>query len=536
VASGLAEGVGILSLLPFLSLTTGETGDGSQRLVLDVLDRLGISPAVGPLLALIVLGITFKAILFLLAMRQAGYAAADTAQKMRLRLLDALMSARWDYFVRQPVGLLTNTVSSEVIRSSTLYIHATYMAAGAVQVTIYLVLGILAAWYVTVAAVISSVMLLFALRFLVRIAREEGAKETALLQSLTRRLADALSSIKPLKAMGRTNAFHHVLDNQTRALNTVQRRQVLSSALLTSAQEPLVALFLALGLYLSLVVLDIAFEEVIFVALLLQRLVTRIGNLQGHYRDVSSLESAYWAVSAATDRAEASGERQYGAEPPSLQEEIEVRHVTFSYGDNVVLEDVCLNIPAGKFAALAGPSGIGKTTLVDLIAGLYEATEGEILIDGVPLRTISLEQWRRQIGYVPQEVTILHDSVYTNVAIDPGEIDEATAIDALKGAQAWDYVQQLPEGIHTVVGERGIRLSGGQRQRLAIARAIAHKPKLLILDEPTTALDPDTETSVLRTLRSLLPTMTIIAVSHQQAVTEAADVLLRVGPTPSNPP
>lgn len=530
VASGLAEGVGILSLLPLLQISSdSQSGSGPAGAVSTSLESLGLRPSVGVLLLLVVTGITLKAGLFLLAMRQAGYAAADTAQKMRLQLLAALMNARWDYFTRQPVGTVTNTMSGEVIRSSSLYTHATHMLSGAIQVAVYFGLAIITSWLVTLAAATVGALLIFSLNFLIRIARREGNRETELLRSLTRRLADALSAIKPLKAMGRISGFYSVLDKETRALNVAQRRQILSSAVLVALQEPLVTLFLAGGIYLALTTFNVAFQELLFIALLLQRLVTRIGNVQTHYQSVSSLESAYWSVVDATKEAASYAERSTGRAHPTLNKSLVVRDLQFQYGEVAVLADVSFEAPAGKFTAILGPSGIGKTTLIDLIAGLYEPQQGEILLDSTPLSEIAQSEWRKNIGYVPQEMTILHDTIFTNVAMDTEGVGRKEAEIALRKANAWEFVEQLPQGMETLVGERGVRLSGGQRQRLAVARAIAHRPLLLLLDEPTTALDPRTEKAVLTDLRTLLGSMTIIAISHQTAIIQAADVVIDLG-------
>jgi ATP-binding cassette subfamily C protein len=175
-----------------------------------------------------------------------------------------------------------------------------------------------------------------------------------------------------------------------------------------------------------------------------------------------------------------------------------------------------------------GPSGAGKTTIADLIIGLLRPQLGQILIDNVPLEQIDLRQWRRMIGYVPQEAFLLHDTVLWNVTLGDPEVNEAAAEAALRAAGAWEFVAELPQQIHSSVAERGMALSGGQRQRIAIARALAHGPRLLILDEVTSSLDPQSEAAICRTLRELRGRLTILAISHQAALVEAADRIYRI--------
>ena len=177
---------------------------------------------------------------------------------------------------------------------------------------------------------------------------------------------------------------------------------------------------------------------------------------------------------------------------------------------------------------LIGPSGTGKTSTVDLIAGLLQPQSGAVYIDGVPLTFIDLKAWRNAIGYVPQEMLLLHESVFANVTLGDTALTEEDVQAALRAAEAWAFVQNLPAGMATRVGERGARLSGGQRQRIAIARALVHAPQLLILDEATTALDPESEAAICQTVQRLRGTMTILAISHQPALLDIADHVYRL--------
>jgi ATP-binding cassette subfamily C protein len=189
--------------------------------------------------------------------------------------------------------------------------------------------------------------------------------------------------------------------------------------------------------------------------------------------------------------------------------------------------------------ALVGRSGSGKSTLADLLTGLQVPGEGQILVDGTPLSELDMRQWRRMIGYVPQDTVLFHDSILANVTLGDPDLGREAAEQALKRAEAWDFVAALPEGLETVVGERGGRLSGGQRQRVALARALVRAPKLLILDEATSALDPQTEQSICTTLQHLSRELSILAISHNDAIVKVADhvyelehgqLVLRPGP------
>jgi len=211
-----------------------------------------------------------------------------------------------------------------------------------------------------------------------------------------------------------------------------------------------------------------------------------------------------------------------------LNEGLEVRDVQVSYGDGVVLDGISFSVPAGKITALVGGSGAGKTTAADLIMGLVRPDKGEVYIDGLPLGTLDLHKWRQLIGYVPQETLMLHDSVAKNVSLGDPKLTSEDIERALRDAGAWEFVSELPGGVECSVGERGLRLSGGQRQRIAIARALVHGAKLLVFDEATTALDPESEAFVLSAIEALRGRATVLAISHQPALMGVADRIYRI--------
>ena len=193
-----------------------------------------------------------------------------------------------------------------------------------------------------------------------------------------------------------------------------------------------------------------------------------------------------------------------------------------------MLEDLTLEIPAGCITAIIGGSGAGKTTLTDLLTGLIQPQSGCVRIDGVPLPELDLTRWRHMIGYVPQEILVLHDSVRVNVTLGDPDLSDADVERALQEAGALEFVARLPEGLATSMGERGTLFSGGQRQRIAIARALVHRPKLLILDEATAALDPATEAGVWEAVERLRGKTTVVAISHQPALAGVADRIYRI--------
>jgi len=255
-----------------------------------------------------------------------------------------------------------------------------------------------------------------------------------------------------------------------------------------------------------------------------------LNQAQHLYQSMTTGEGAFVSIRELIEDAEGAQESARGEReaPDRIQVGIELRDVAFAYGDRDVLRNVNMMIESGKFVALVGPSGSGKTTLVDLIVGLLLPDSGQILVDGVRLSDFDVRSWRKGIGYVPQDLLLFHDSIRRNVTLGNEDVPDSAVERALKGAGAWEFVAGLPDGLDQYVGERGAMLSGGQRQRIAIARALVEGPRLLILDEATTALDPETEQEICRTLVKLKDEVTILAISHQMAMRNVADVVYEV--------
>lgn len=201
--------------------------------------------------------------------------------------------------------------------------------------------------------------------------------------------------------------------------------------------------------------------------------------------------------------------------------------VGFSYaGSDMVLRDISFEAKAGQVVALVGPSGAGKTTLVDLVARFYDPTEGVITIDGVDLRDYGIRSFRERLGIVTQESFLFHDTVRANIAYALTDSTQEQVEAAARAANAHDFIMQLPEGYETILGERGTRLSGGQRQRIAIARAILRDPPILILDEATSALDSESERLVQQAIEQLLEGRTVFVIAHRLSTVRHADQIL----------
>lgn len=536
--AGLAEGVGLSMLLPLLSLALNNPDSPGfvasqhdstlEQLVAGVFDSIGMTPTISVLLMFFVLSIVVKAILVLLAYKRVGYMVAQVATDLRLALINALFATRWQYYVYQPVGEFSNAFATEASRAAVAYSFGIRVIALLLHTAVYASLALILAWQETLVTLCAGAVILSVLRGLITKAKMAGSHQTNILKSVLAMLTDTLQSIKPLRAMARENIAIEVLEKATTNLNSALQKEVFSKEALRALQEPLITIFFALVLYVAIVWMETPLPTVLIMFFMLVKILKTLQKAQKEYQSMVVSESAYWSLVTKIKETENERETITGRQMPSFNESIRLQGVSFSYGQQVILTKASLTFPRGSFSAIIGPSGAGKTTVVDLITGLLVPQEGQVWIDEMKLDTVDLKAWRQKIGYVPQETILLHDTVFNNVTLGETIFTELDVELALRDAGAWGFVSEMVNGIHTVVGERGTRLSGGQRQRITIARALVHSPELLILDEATSALDPASEVEICQTLCQLSDKLTILAISHQTALLAAADRAYRL--------
>lgn len=532
VFAGAAEGLGIATVLPLVAVLGDEASktNALSQTILGVLDTLHLPHDPLLLLGIIAGGLLTKAALTLLALRLIGRAVADVVALLRLELIDTVMSARWSFYVRQPVGRFSSALGGEAQKAGEAYNAMTQMVSQSIQAIFYLVIATVASWQLAVLTLLVSTVMILSLNRLLVASKHNARLQSRRMGSLIARLTDALVGLKPMKAMARQARFNALFMEDLKAIKKTIRRQVFAKNTNKALQEPILAVCLVTGIYFALKVFAMPVGEVIVMGLLLTKTVSVIGKAQQELQNVYASQSGFTAVYEVIDDANREREVATGRAAPAFDRQFRFRDVSFAFGEHHILRHANFTVNAGEIVALTGPSGAGKTTLVDLLLGLQVPAQGEIAIDDVPLTDIDLLKWRARTGYVPQELMLFHDTIFANVTLGEPQYSHADAERALRQAGAWGFVSSLPDGIDTIAGERGALMSGGQRQRIAVARALVHTPKLLILDEATSALDPQTEALIVRNVCQLAREtgLTVLAISHHPAWVEAADRVLRL--------
>ncbi|MFZ1425278.1 MAG: ABC transporter ATP-binding protein [Geminicoccaceae bacterium] len=522
--ASICEGIGLASLVPLLAAASGS---GKQSLISDsihgTLGAIGLDGSLGTLIIVLVLALLLKSVISMEVMRRVGYANAEVANSMRVQLIREMLGARWSYLLEHPSGRIANAFSGEVGRSQQAYQLAAQFVAEAVETAVLLLLGLLVSWKLAAASIVIGVATGAAVHFLVARAKRAGRAQTDLTKELVNLLTDTLDNLKPLKAMGAQQEFVSFFDRRLHRLRRSLRRQVVTREALRNGQDALLAICMGVAAYLAIVVLSTSLEQVVVVGLILSRTVKGFGRLQAFLQQAVIVESPFREVEELIAELAANQENSGGSQQPDFRREIRFDDVRFAYGARPVLAGTSLTIPAGSITVLTGLSGAGKTTLIDLVLGLHRPQGGRILIDGEDLAEIDLQAWRRMVGYVPQELILFHASVVENLTLGGDTEHSAEAVQrALRLAGADEFVAELPDGVETIVGSKGARLSGGQRQRIALARALIRRPRLLVLDEVTSALDPESELAICRNIVALREHTTVLAVTHRPAFLDIA--------------
>ncbi len=527
--AGVLEGVGVAAMLPLLDqmVAPGAEPEGAlAEMVARALGAIGLTPSVPILLVALVLMFFLKGVVSFQAMLLVGYVVARVTMELRLRLLRAIVHAEWRHVLQYPSGYIANAVSREAQRSAMTYREFCQVIAEGMQVVVYLALAFVISWQIAILALVVGLLIMALLRGHLRRSRTAGDDQTQILKSISARVTDSLPSLKPLKAMGREEYLLPLFETETAAFHDAQQREIASTEFLNRSREPFLVAALAVGLWAVLAFSPLTSTSIMVMALLFYRTVTTITNMQYRWVTVAVGESSFRSIMEHIHAAEDARETwalQGGEDPPPFEKGLTLERVSFAYDDHVVLNSIDGHIEAGAFVALIGPSGSGKTTITDLIAGLMRPKAGRILIDGVDLGVVDTTKWRHEIGYVPQDPMLFSDTVRGNVTLGDPTVSDEEVERALRDAGAWGFVTALQGGLDQRIGDLGQALSGGQKQRLAIARALVTRPKLLILDEPTTALDQVSEAEICQTILGLKGDLTILAISHQAAIRDIAD-------------
>ena len=512
-----------LMAMPVLLISMVGKETAKVQMFFQFFESIGITPTTENMVTFLLVGITIQSIIVGIARIYAGFTVAKIVKDLRIRLLTSVSQTEWKFFTNRSSGDYTAALVSEAERSGQGYMTLVDIICTLVQMIAYLTIAFLISWQVATIAIITSLLLLLLFSRLVEYSRKVAADTTVIIRKITSQLTDSYRSIKPLKAMAREQHVQAVLDSYAKQLKVTYRKSTIASETLDMFQEIILMTTIVLTVYFSFRHLELPLAYGFILVILYLRSMKFFGKAQKLHQKFVDDNEAYKQLIELIDLNIANAERRDGVKQHLLNGDIRFENISFSHPDKPVLKKASAIVYQYQLNSFVGLSGAGKTTLVDLLCGLHQTGSGQILINGIPLNELDIRHWRRQIGYVTQENSLLNSSVKDNVSLGDPNYSNDQIITALAKAKAMDFVAELPMGIETVVGENGAKLSGGQRQRILIARALVHSPRLLILDEATSALDSQTELALSQIFKALSHEITVISISHRPAIVDISD-------------
>lgn len=521
VAAGLLEGVGVLAL-PSL-LTVMGVGGG------------GVSPDDGFLL----MAVTGYVLLVLVA-AMVVWVRSFSAQRLTLDFLDtlrgdlhaAILRMEWARFRGLQMAGLLQTATVEIPAIAHAVTLLGVLASVVFSIPFVLGASLLLSWQLTLAAVAVAGFTVVVTRRLGHEGFRLGRELSAVNRAVHADLNDNLAGLRIIKSFGaetlRVAGITARFSTARRNLLDYHRIQANERAVLQVGA----AAAAAIALYLAISVLRMPVADALVLILaygrLLQTALRGLSTWRQLTRAVAALASYDQALALCRDAAEPAPPPAHSL--PVVRDAIRLQGVSVHYGSGqfqqVGLDDIHAVLPVGKITALIGASGSGKSTLADLLSGLTTPDQGDIFLDNTVLSSQLRQEWRSRVAVVPQDPFLFHDTIAVNLRLARPDADEPALWRALEAAAIADFVRALPQGLETVVGDRGGRLSGGERQRIVLARALLREPEFLVLDEATASLDGETEALVARTLTEMKGRCTVLVVAHRPSTVSAADHLL----------
>lgn len=531
VLASIAQITGMGTLLPLVTSIAGGKAHGSSPLntiIMDAIAATGLDPTLGNLIVVMSVFLALKALLTFVALSYAGVQSAKVAVGLRRKLIDNVFGARWSFYTGQSSGRLANALGNESTRAGQAYMMAAHMFSHFTQVVAFVLMSFVLNWRLAITSF--AIGLIIALMFsrLVRIARKAGTAQNKQSQKLSMLMVDTAANMKALKSMSR---YQNLMTSMGDMLSGMRRALVVQEVAvngMTQANELLIALLVGIGIYIANVQWHIPLPELVVSGVVLYQILASTSRLQKYFQQAVMLENSYVRLTDLISKAASEAEGNGGGVVPDPSKGIKLEKVSFAQRARTIVHNINLTIPPNQITVLQGASGAGKTTIIDLLTGLYLPKSGRVMIGETPIEEVNLPAWRRQIGYVPQELNLMHTTIRENITLCDPDISDDEVSAVLEQVGAAEFLRATKRDLDSSVGEQGAKLSGGQRQRIALARALVTKPKVLILDEVTSALDPETERQIVDNIASLRSQYTIIVITHRAAWTEIADKLYAV--------
>lgn len=452
---------------------------------------------------------------------------------LRVETYESLLRAKWEYYLEKRKSDFNYILTTEISRVG-IGTHGIIQLIGIVFFTIVQVtLAFLLSPSLTIVVMVSGAVIAIYMRKFVKGSKVLGKETTELMSNYFGGISEQFNGMKDMKSNRLESSFNEWFQSMSNRIHQNVMKLVKLNSKSTFIYRVTAGLLIIFFVYVSFSFIKVQPEKMILVILIFSRLWPKFSSIQSSVEQIVSMLPALNHLLKVQKESRKEQECNFHQmeEFPSnpsfhLESAIECQNVSYRYKqiqDNWALSNVNITFPKNKTTAIVGPSGAGKTTLVDIVMGLLQPEEGKVFVNGEPLTEKTVLGYRSTISYVAQEPFLFHSSIRENLQMVAPHASELDLWNALTFAAADEFVRKMPQGLDTIIGDRGIRLSGGERQRLILARAILRKPTILVLDEATSALDSENERKIQQAIDRLKGTMTIIVIAHRLSTIRNAD-------------
>ena len=529
IFQGITEGVGLLMIIPLLAISgvgaTEKSGSKLVQFVQSSFENAGLSVSIQLILIVYISIVVLYAFLKYFQSINTSIINQRVIIHWRYHFFRRLTQASWFSIKKIKISDLQNILSIEIRKLGSISNQLINITSSLILIAVYLFISILLSFKLTILAVLPLGILLLINRPINRKTHQLGKASVGHNLTMQSVIMEYLQSIKLVKGYRKEAEHIQEFENVNHELEEQSISYVKQNNKSKLLFEIIAAVIIAVYVYLAIVVFNTEATELILLIFIFVRLVPKVSKLTNNYQQVLNFLPAIQLTQSMIDQLkfERAKTEQNKVAISDFSTSIRFDEVTFKYDDRNILNQLSFIIPAQKTTVVLGSSGSGKSTIIDLIMGLLKTDDGKIWVDNLPLNELNEGDWKSLIAFVPQEAFLFHASIKENLLWAKPEATNDDIHLALQQAGASDLINQLPNGIETMVGDRGSQLSGGERQRIALARGLIRKPKILILDEATNAVDDNTENLIKQALSELNGKMTILIVAHRSSLIELAD-------------
>ncbi len=517
--NGIAGSIGIGIIIPLFSLFSNSSVAGTDFITKSTEKFFSILhiPLTPPdLIIFMVFLFALKALAQFIAKYNTEKLAARFEENLRADLLQKTLRADWPYLSNQKIGYLERTLFFDVNQSATILLQIGTGILILSSLITYSIVAFKISAPITLATLLFGALLLPVLKPLFYKIRKLSEQTSLLYKQVANHIGENIIGVKIVKTTGTERSVVKGGNDYFKKLRLARTKTGMYSYAIGSSIEPIGIVFVGILFMFTYHLPSFNIASFGVVVYLIQKIFSFIQSIQGQFQTFISITPNMENIISYRSIATSNTEIDRGSDVFIFNESLEFKNISFSHNKNTrVLDNINLLVEKGRIVGIIGPSGAGKTTIADMLLRLLVPNEGQILLDNKDFLKIALKDWRKNIGYVPQDIFLINDTIENNILFYNQSISHETVVQAAKTANIFNFIEELPDKFATIVGERGVKLSGGQKQRIILARALARNPQILILDEATSAIDNESEVLIQEAIQNLKGQMTVIVIAHR---------------------